>query len=119
MPTSKRDPDRLLDMLENAQAIANLTLGKSYADFRGDEEFRLIVERRLEIIGMAATRVSDQFRFANPQIPWSQFIGIRRALDFEYGQIDNGRVWSTIETSLSPLTGSLQAILAPPPDPEP
>lgn len=42
----------------------------------------------LEIIGEAVRHVSDTFRTAHPDVPWSSIIGQRNILDHEYGAID-------------------------------
>jgi uncharacterized protein with HEPN domain len=41
------------------------------------------LERKLEIIGEAAGRVSDSLKTASPEIPWRGMIGLRNVLAHE------------------------------------
>jgi uncharacterized protein with HEPN domain len=56
----KRDPKSLLwDASKAADAIDDMTSGKTFAEFVGDIVLRSAVERQFEIIGEALTRLSQ------------------------------------------------------------
>jgi uncharacterized protein with HEPN domain len=54
----RRDPKSLLwDARDAVTAIANMTVGKSFADFDSDLVLRSAVERQFEIVGEALNRL--------------------------------------------------------------
>lgn len=70
MRPEERDPAHLWDMLEAARAVVDLTQNLTLKEFltagRDKEITRLAVERKLEILGEAARRVSSAFRDLHP-----------------------------------------------------
>jgi uncharacterized protein with HEPN domain len=62
MRSDERDPAYLWDMLEAAKAVVDFTKGVTLEEFtaagRDKEIMRMAVERKLEILGEAARRVS-------------------------------------------------------------
>ena len=62
-------------------------------DYVRDEDLRLAVERRIEIIGEAARRVSPAFQQAHPEIAWRKVIAQRHVLAHEYGEIEDDIMW--------------------------
>ena len=66
---SKRDNLLLLeDMREAAQKIQSYTKGYDRDQFFQDEKTADAVVRNFEIIGEASNRITDEFKFDNPQI---------------------------------------------------
>ena len=119
MPHS-RDPAFLSDMLTAARGILRSLQGRSLADYQRDEDFRLVTERRLEIIGEAARRLSDELRALHPGIPWRRVIGLRNVLAHQYDEVDDVEVWRLVNENLPRLVEWLESVLpSPPPDPEP
>ena len=62
-------------MLHYARGVAQAITGRTLDDYHANEDFRLAIERRVEIIGEAARRVSEAFRAAHPEVPWRSIIG--------------------------------------------
>lgn len=62
MRPEDRDLSYLLDMMIHARAVVFSTNDKSLDDYLCDEDMRLALERRIEIIGEAASHVSKPFR---------------------------------------------------------
>ena len=60
----RRDETRLQDFLQAADQIARHITGISRADFIADIKTQDAVIRRIEIMGEAATRISEQFHQA-------------------------------------------------------
>ena len=58
MRPEERDPAHLWDMLESARAALGYTRGVSAEGFSTDRLLQRAVEREIEIIGEAASRVS-------------------------------------------------------------
>jgi len=72
---SRRDDERVADILDTASEIGELIeLGRDAWD--KDRIRQLAVERLLEIIGEAATSLSEDFRAQHPGIPWRDTIGL-------------------------------------------
>lgn len=54
----------------------------------------------LRLIGEAATHVPSAVREANPNIEWSEIIGLRHHLTHAYLTVDNEIIWKTIRTDI-------------------
>ena len=65
------------------------TTGATYHQYLQDKKLRLAVERAVEIIGEAATKVSRKFRDAHPESPWPMIINQRRIIVHEYGELED------------------------------
>jgi uncharacterized protein with HEPN domain len=111
MPPERGDTAFLWDMREQALRLAELFRGVDRASFLTDENLRLVAERRLEIIGEAASRVSPEFRSAHPEIPWRQIVGQRNILIHDYGQIIAERVWESASRDAPELLRVLDRLL--------
>ena len=80
MPPEAKDAAYLWDMLDAARAIQNFVLPHSFEEYKSDRMLRGAVERHIEIIGEAASRVSRGFQAAHPEIPWRQIVAQRNIL---------------------------------------
>ena len=69
------------------------------------------VIRRLEIIGEAARRISDETRADYPNIPWREIIGMRNIVIHEYDDIDLDTVFKTAKKDLPSLIVSIEQIM--------
>lgn len=74
-----RDDDRIriLHMIDAAQAVEQFILGKKREDLDVDRLLLFAVLRAIEVIGEAASKVTDETQAAMPSIPWASIIGIR------------------------------------------
>jgi uncharacterized protein with HEPN domain len=110
---SRRD-DRLLlqDMLDHAGVAIDATRGRQRAALDNDPIFRAAVERFIEIIGEAASRISPQRQAKFPEIPWADIVAMRNRLVHGYAQVDYDVVWSTIQDDLPKLVALLKRELA-------
>ena len=57
----------------------------------------------LQIIEEAVRGISSEFRAANPEVPWSDIIGMRNILVHHYFGIDRDAVWNVLEDDLPAL----------------
>ena len=115
MPFEDRDPAFLWDMLEAAQKIRSFVAGKDLDEYLKDDLLRSAVERRLEILGEAARRVSAEFARKHPEIPWSGLVGLRNVLSHRYGEIKNERIWQVATVDVPKLITALAPLVPPPP----
>jgi uncharacterized protein with HEPN domain len=99
----------MLDAAQKAWAFAN---GRTRQDLTDDEMFMLAEVRLIEIIGEAATAVSEEIRQQLPEIPWRPITATRNRLIHGYFNVDLDVVWSIIQNDLPPLIAALQKKLA-------
>jgi len=107
----ERDSVYLWDMLSAAQGIVSSLGGISFAQYTADENLRLATERRIEIIGEAARRVSADLKEANPQIPWRLIVDQRNVLIHAYDEIEDERIWQLAAQDIPRLIEQLTALL--------
>jgi len=115
MPPDSRDAACLWDMLVAARKIVASTRSCDLKDYCENEDLRLTVERRLEIIGEAARRLSEGFRSEHPEIPWRLIIAQRNVLIHEYDEIEHERIWLLARKEIPALVAKLESIVPPPP----
>ena len=115
MPLDDKDAGYLWDMLEAARGVVASLQDVTLAEYQTDDNLRLATERRIEIIGEAAGRVSPAVREAQAGIPWRQIIAQRHVLAHEYGEIDHELIWSVARTHIPQLIKMLEGIVPPAP----
>jgi len=107
MRPDERDAGYLLDRLRHARGAAQTVAGRTFEQYVADENLRLAVERRIEIIGEAAGRVSPAFRETHPEIPWRKIIAQRNVLAHEYGEVEDEILWQVATVSVPELIALL------------
>ena len=110
MQPEARDPACIADMLNAARGIARALDGVPLERYQTDEDLRHAVERKLEIMGEAARRVSDSLREKHPEIPWRAIIGQRNVLIHGYDEIDDTRVWRLAAEHIPRTVGQLEKV---------
>jgi uncharacterized protein with HEPN domain len=117
MHLEERDPAYLWDMLEAARAIADFTHDLTLDDFlaagRDKEITRLAVERKLEILGEAACRVSSRFREEHPEILWQQIVGLRNVISHEYDKVNYTLIYRIARDQILALIALLEPLIPP------
>ncbi|MCC7446953.1 MAG: DUF86 domain-containing protein [Anaerolineae bacterium] len=98
-------------MLQAAQVAIQLIEGETRASLDHDLKLQLALTRSIEVIGEAASKITEETRAAYPHIPWSGIIGMRNVLIHAYFNIDLDKLWDTTITDLVPLISQLEAIL--------
>lgn len=99
----RRDDAYLLDILIAARKALKFIEEIDRNEFQENDLIQSAVMRPLEIIGEAASKISEETRKANPQIPWNDMIGMRNRLIHEYFRVDYDAVWDTIQKDLPQL----------------
>ena len=72
----------------------------------------LALLRALEVIGEAASRVSQPLRDGHPEVPWAQIVALRNRLIHGYDAVDADRLWQILTSDVPKLITDLQRILA-------
>lgn len=84
----QRDLSYFSDILESSKLAVEYLEKISYEEFVKDTVVQDAVIRRIEIIGEASNRISDQSRNKYSQMPWVEMKGMRNLLIHEYDEID-------------------------------
>ena len=92
-------------MLEAGQKAENYARATTLERLAEDEILRPALVRLLEIVDEAASRVSQQCRNQQSEIPWSEIAGMRNRLIHGYYQIDLQVLWQTLRRDLPSLIG--------------
>lgn len=97
-------------MAEAAQTALNFCAGRERADLDSDAMLRMAVLHVVQIIGEAASRVSDEGRAAAPAIEWPVMVAMRNRLVHAYFDVNTEILWATVRLSLPELLTRLRAI---------
>ena len=106
----QRDEIFLLDIFESAKLALSYLSEVSIDEFLDNRHLQDAVIRRLESIGEAARRLSDETRSRIPNLPWSGMIGMRNVMIHEYDDIDLSIVWDTVKLDLECLITVLKDV---------
>ncbi|MBM3126700.1 MAG: DUF86 domain-containing protein [Chloroflexi bacterium] len=90
-------------MLESSRAALEYTQGKTRDDFSRDPMLQDAVVRRLEIIGEASGRVSEETQQKYPHLPWQAMKGTRNKIIHEYDSIELSIIWDILQQDLAEL----------------
>lgn len=106
----RENRERLIDIQEAIERIEKYTV-KGKDEFEKEELIQNWTLHHLQIIGEAASRLSDEFRKQHQEIPWSKIIGMRNILIHNYFEIDTAIVWTAVEQDLPVLKQNIKTIL--------
>jgi uncharacterized protein with HEPN domain len=107
-----RDPLIYLGhILDSATAIAEYISGVKKAEFMHDPKLRDAVIRRLEIIGEATKRITEEIKERDKSIPWKQMAGLRDILIHDYAFVDPETVWTVAKHDVPKLAKRIAVLL--------
>jgi len=101
----------LMDMIEAIEKIQLYTQGYSKEMFEADGKTLDAVIRNLEVLGEAATNVSESFKDEHNRINWFQLKGLRNRIAHDYVGIDYEIIWDIIVNRLEVLHRDLVSVL--------
>lgn len=67
--------------------------------------------RCLEIVGEAASKVSQEYKDSHSELPWRDMIDMRNKVIHEYLNVEYGVVWKTTIEDLPLLRSQIESIL--------
>lgn len=108
-----RDDTYLVDILESAKIAWDYVFDKTWEKFFEDIQCQDAVVRRIEIIGEAAKRISQETRDKYPEIEWREMTSMRNLVIHEYDVVDIKQVWDTVQNKIPPLIEKLKKIVPP------
>lgn len=109
---SRRD-DRttLRQMLDHLEEAIALSEGRSQPEFESNRMLYFAMLKLVEIVGEAATRLSESLRAAHPEIPWREIIGTRNRLIHGYDSVDCSILWDIVTGDFPPLAAQIKAVI--------
>jgi uncharacterized protein with HEPN domain len=107
---NEADVIRLRHMLDAAREALSFAAGRKREDLDTDRGLSLILIREVEVIGEAASRVSQETREQLAQIPWRAIIGMRNRLIHRYNDINLSILWYTVQNSIPELIKELEKL---------
>jgi uncharacterized protein with HEPN domain len=111
MKNSIGDKQRIEHILDAIRHIENFTVGITYEDYLNNYQLRLALVKLLEIIGEAASMLSDDLRQEFSDIEWRTLRAVRNILVHEYFGISYDIIWESIQQDIQPLKHKIQYVL--------
>ena len=105
------DRIRLQHMLDAAREALSFAEGQRRENLDENRMLALSVVKCIEIVGEAASRISQETQQEAPQVPWPDIISMRNRLIHAYFDIDLDRVWDTVKGDLPVLIAQLEDLL--------
>jgi uncharacterized protein with HEPN domain len=111
-----QDEDRIRvgHMVEAAEHALGFVAGRTRSDLDTDRMLLFALVRAVEIIGEAASKVSDKTRNAHAEIPWKAIIGMRNRLMHAYFDIDADILWVAATVEVPALLAQVKALATEP-----
>jgi uncharacterized protein with HEPN domain len=99
-------------MLEAAQDAINFAHGRMREDLGRDRMLALAIIKSIEIIGEAASKITEDFKSTHGNIPWNDIVNMRHRLTHAYFDVNLDIVWKTVENDLPDLISTLKKIIS-------
>ena len=103
---TRDDEQRVGDILDACHKLSEVA-GLGRAEYDRNWMLQSAVERQLEIIGEAASRLSEEFLGSNAGLPIRQAKGLRNVISHEYFRVSRDRVWNVVINRVPELLSAL------------
>jgi uncharacterized protein with HEPN domain len=108
---SRREPELTLrQIVEFADEVAALVRSRAREDLETNREFRRALERCVELIGEAATRLPEDWRAKHSEIPWRQIIAMRNVMIHGYDEVVDEVLWDVATKDIPHLRKTISAL---------
>ncbi len=98
-------------MLDAARLTQQIAENRSRSSLDNDVVIMLALTRLIELIGEAASRVSEETRLQLTEIPWRNIIGMRNRVIHDYGNVNYDILWKTTTKNIPEMFEALEHIL--------
>jgi uncharacterized protein with HEPN domain len=105
----RRDSERLSDIIEAADKIA-ARVGRGRQSFDADEDTQIVLVHLIQVIGEAASGLSDEFASEHPEIPWRQIVAVRNRVVHGYFEVDLDILWDVADVDVPRLADQVRVI---------
>jgi uncharacterized protein with HEPN domain len=109
---ARDDRVTLEQMLDAARRLSRLARGRSYDAFAGDDVAQLATLHLIQRLGEAASRLTAEFRGAQPELPWGEMIGMRNRIVHSYDDLDPEIIWRIASEDVEPVIAAVERILS-------
>jgi uncharacterized protein with HEPN domain len=106
-----RDKSSLIDIFNACECIGRFIENKRRVDFYDNEMMQQAVMRKIEIIGEASNRVSDELKNRFADLPWRKMRAMRNILIHMYDELDIEMIWDTAANNIPILKSRLSEII--------
>jgi uncharacterized protein with HEPN domain len=103
---------RMKHMRDHAREAVEMLGDRTLEQFRNDRVLQLALVQLVEIVGEAASRVSQATRDLHPSIPWQLAADMRNKLIHGYDVIEFEIVFDTVRNDLPTIVTSLDPAIA-------
>ena len=108
---SRREPELTLrQIVEFADEVAALVRSRAREDLETNREFRRALERCVELIGEAATRLPEDWRAKHSEIPWRLIIAMRNVMFHGYDEVVDEVLWDVATKDIPHLRKTISAL---------
>ena len=83
----------------------------TFPEFKKDRPHQLVILKSVEIIGEAASRISEETKAKRRDIPWTEIVGIRSRFVNAGFAIRLDALWQTVQDDLPPLIAQLEPLV--------
>ncbi len=105
---SKRPLQRLHEIIEDIDLIAEYTAGMPEEKFSEDRKTVHATERCLMVISEAAIKLGPEAESLVPDMPWHNIRGLGNVLRHAYDQVSTQLLWEIITVDLPPLKKAIE-----------
>lgn len=106
------DHIRVQHMIDAGESVVAFTEGRVREDLDRDRMLLFAVVRGIEVLGEAASGVSEETRSASAQRPWGAIVTMRHRLVHGYFEVDPDIVWRTAREEIPGLLVQLRSLTA-------
>lgn len=107
---SRSDKVYIQDIIESVEILLSYTENKTEFEFLNDLMLQDAVTRRFEIIGEAASKISEQLKAKHPNVQWRLMKEMRNKLIHEYFGVSPITLYTTIKLDIPILLEELNKI---------
>ena len=105
----ERDKEHIAHILLRIERLKRFAAQGKDA-FLTSDELHDAIERNFEVLGEAASRVSDTVRQRHPEVAWRDIIGFRTILAHDYEDVSDEVVWESLMNDLPALEAQMRTI---------
>ena len=97
-------------MIDATRQCLEYAAKHSLEDVRREPPLQHLFLRNIEILGEAASKVTEACRVSHPEIPWRDIIDMRNRIAHGYFDLNLKIVWDTVQEDLPKLLPLLVAL---------
>jgi uncharacterized protein with HEPN domain len=101
------------DILDAAKQVSIYIADMDREAFLADRKTQDAVVRQIEIMGEAATRISDTLKASHPGVDWRGLSRLRNFYIHVYRLVNYRNVWQTCRNTIPQIKRDVERIIAP------